>query len=923
MVFLSYVVVSIVYFGKDIYEGKLLLFADAFFYDYPIRLYYADNLINHKGLHLWLPYEYLGMPILGILQSGILYPLNWLYFFFPAAYVFNLNFIIHYVLAAFFTYMYARLIGIGLFPAFVSGLVFGFSGYLLGYVKSFTSLRNAATWLPLLMYLYEWLRRTGNVRYAAAASIVVALQVFAGHYQICIYTYMMLGLFVVYHAKSLKMGYRFRFIIASLSPIFVGSLIALPQLLATMELSHLSWRSGRGYEFFVQGSFDPRLSLVWLIPFANRLWSPSWVPGEATLSPPLPFFHLLAVWSLLVLRRFNVHVMFWGLVYGVALFLALGENNPFYKLFYYVPVYNLFRIPFRHLLEHNFAIAILGAIALDRLSLARKRPKSLMILVGIWMIGSIIAAIWTRSLFHNDVVGSQATMETFIVYVLFILWICFLPYSTRTRSYIAMFILCFLVVFCGHKLDSFRQNDPWVYNNVYHFDNPFFVHLKSGLPSIYEVNHLVNDSVFEVIRKTTPYERSAFITSHPTLYNIPSKVHTINGYDPLIIKSTAELLDMRYGVTSSNWKGLLLNNTILSLLNVRYVLIPRERSDEYDIILKGVRAVFSLPTFRYITLSGGNWDSINSTRVEKEFHLSSPDGHSVSMIYQPISVKANTWYLICLRAKVLGGVSSSVLSVDFYGYNYDFAEQQLDIDSSEIKSEYKSFFGIINTGNDVPPDVTLRIFTFSKSPVLVKDIELREFDHLSPPVMSVESKHVSEVPVYKKVYENEHWLMYENTNCIPRAFAVEGLDLVTDISEVKKKLVSLELNPLKTAMVFPHDLAKIGRTEFTSGTVRIIDHDTDRIVISANFEAGPGFVVLSEQFYPGWIALIDGRRASVYQVHGVLRGVVVPQGVHTIVFIYQPFHIYTATIIGTLVFLCMVFLVLSPPQQVKNSCRFR
>ena len=49
-----------------------------------------------------------------------------------------------------------------------------------------------------------------------------------------------------------------------------------------------------------------------------------------------------------------------------------------------------------------------------------------------------------------------------------------------------------------------------------------------------------------------------------------------------------------------------------------------------------------------------------------------------------------------------------------------------------------------------------------------------------------------------------------------------------------------------------------------------------------------GTVVLSDTYYPGWIALVDGNAASVERVYDVLRGIRVAPGEHTIVFQYKP-----------------------------------
>ncbi|MCL6446984.1 MAG: YfhO family protein, partial [Armatimonadetes bacterium] len=141
-----YILLSVFYFAVPILKGELIVPGDSLVQYYPLRLFYS---LSHYLDLLWLPYQFLGLPFLGTLQTGLLYPLNFLYFLIPAPFVFNFNIILHYALAAFFTFLYARLLGVRVFPAFMAGLVFGFSGFLMAH-KGHISMVNAAVWLPLL-----------------------------------------------------------------------------------------------------------------------------------------------------------------------------------------------------------------------------------------------------------------------------------------------------------------------------------------------------------------------------------------------------------------------------------------------------------------------------------------------------------------------------------------------------------------------------------------------------------------------------------------------------------------------------------------------------------------------------------------------------------------------------------------------------
>jgi uncharacterized membrane protein YfhO len=47
-------------------------------------------------------------------------------------------------------------------------------------------------------------------------------------------------------------------------------------------------------------------------------------------------------------------------------------------------------------------------------------------------------------------------------------------------------------------------------------------------------------------------------------------------------------------------------------------------------------------------------------------------------------------------------------------------------------------------------------------------------------------------------------------------------------------------------------------------------------------------LVLSEMYYPGWIAEVDGNRTGIYRADFCLRSLVVPHGKHRIEVRYEP-----------------------------------
>jgi len=59
---------------------------------------------------------------------------------------------------------------------------------------------------------------------------------------------------------------------------------------------------------------------------------------------------------------------------------------------------------------------------------------------------------------------------------------------------------------------------------------------------------------------------------------------------------------------------------------------------------------------------------------------------------------------------------------------------------------------------------------------------------------------------------------------------------------------------------------------------------------------------MSENYAPGWIALVDGRRMPIYDAYTVLRGVVVGPGKHTLEMRYRPLSVEAGAIATLLAF---------------------
>ncbi len=128
---------------------------------------------------------------------------------------------------------------------------------------------------------------------------------------------------------------------------------------------------------------------------------------------------------------------------------------------------------------------------------------------------------------------------------------------------------------------------------------------------------------------------------------------------------------------------------------------------------------------------------------------------------------------------------------------------------------------------------------------------------------------------------------------LPRARAVHETATVSHLSALEPLLNSPEFDPARTVALIGSAPA-LERCE--SGRVDIATYAPNRVRIKARMGCR-GMVVLSDTFYPGWRAYVDGRETPIWEAYGAVRGVVVESGQHEIEFRYRPVSVYGGAVL--------------------------
>ncbi|WPR75831.1 hypothetical protein [Algoriphagus sp. NG3] len=118
-----------------------------------------------------------------------------------------------------------------------------------------------------------------------------------------------------------------------------------------------------------------------------------------------------------------------------------------------------------------------------------------------------------------------------------------------------------------------------------------------------------------------------------------------------------------------------------------------------------------------------------------------------------------------------------------------------------------------------------------------------------------------------------------------------------------------ELGKINTKNQATINTAEFGEVSAGSGIITHTSYAPNELKYQAEMSKG-GLAVFSEIYYPvGWKATIDGEEAEILRTDYLLRGLILPEGTHEIVFKFEP-KSYTATKTPMIIFQYLIVLSL-------------
>lgn len=150
--------------------------------------------------------------------------------------------------------------------------------------------------------------------------------------------------------------------------------------------------------------------------------------------------------------------------------------------------------------------------------------------------------------------------------------------------------------------------------------------------------------------------------------------------------------------------------------------------------------------------------------------------------------------------------------------------------------------------------------------------------------------------------------LYENMDALPRLFIAHNTETITSPDSILAKIDNSDFDPRKTIILEkPTPLKNPSAASADTGQDKadFVYYSPDEINIST-YSPNPGMLFLSEMYYPGWKAYVDGSPAEIYQTDYLFRSVYIDKGRHTIKMVFDPDDFREGKIITTTTLLLLI-----------------
>lgn len=553
----------------------------------------AGDIASQGYLPLWNKFDWSGTPLMAGFNAGFYLPSSWLYIVLPSQIAWGITQAIPYFLAGLGFYRLMREYEITKFSATVGGLVFAYSGVMVGqgvHLDMITGI-SLAPWMLLCTKRIIEDNSYNKLAYSLSLAFLYCMVVLAGAPEAMLDELIMLIVFAIVELIRFRDQFLRKVLFLCLAGLIALGLSAA-QWIPGLAFQRISQRSAPTLSFVSFGSYAPQYFFSLVAPFLFGGPGAFNVPGYfgpfnweeviiySTIGPVIALFSTVAR---LIKRTLQSELIPYFAMAVVSVLLALGGHTPLESLLYHLPLYGKQRLSGRNILVFDTSIIVFFTFWLDRI--LKGSQKSRLKLALLTFSPSVLITV-----LYLAFIAKPVQVERFFKASANPLY---LTKSLELEIYLIQLVVALVAGFCYYKAASgtltTRRSKQFIvatvlidllaFNIFGTFGTPSYLDIfRSTSPQMELVHSAIGSNYRFALYNPNLYSYSQTMAYGQPNLNIAADNMSIQGYSSLSLKNYQEATGSHAQATL-NPKLLaspLVNQlaTKLILTNWRYLIEP-------------------------------------------------------------------------------------------------------------------------------------------------------------------------------------------------------------------------------------------------------------------------------------------------------------------------------------------------------------
>lgn len=841
---------------------------------------FKQNVLSSGELPLWNKFLAGGIPL-----TDSITPLLLLTFLPLQGYVYVL-YIGLLALGATYLYLYLAEIKCSMFAAACISTCYLLSVHLGGMRKSHFSIILTIVMFPIIMYYIERYFSVRKLRFLLVSSVCMALQFYIGFLQYIVYGDIYLFIYLLAYGFHYRMNLKTMLLHGAAWGFSYLGLISFRLIPMLYQQSYyaLSGSAGTDYNTFLSFSIHPMKIIMMIFPkffgesgYIQPLgaFSSSEFDIEIFLGFPIFILLIIGIWT--GIKEFRVRFSLCTMVVTF-LYASMGANPVIAKVVYQLPYLGDFRCASRILYLFIFSSFIISAICLtkfENIELSKKATQYFSIpsiVLFLFMAGALLIVLMGTFIVNGLDSDAYNRVKSYIrqFYAQDLCYICVFVLAVVTLYYIAKKrrsvwkagISGIVAVLTILQTVPYSSETPYVSIAAVQPSDPTGQAIAQEIGeykvwSAIDSNSLRQENTFLAYNAASTYETNslnAYISfNNPDLYSMLT-LGAVAPANASQLLSGSPCLDM----------NLKFQNSLLSMLGVKYIIDTSDR-----IVNDNVFIEFE-----------------NSSVCYEDEIIKFPDSNGeLALLAEPIQIEPRTYYKVSFEYDV---TQPEVWIFDFWGDGgYDFPEQDAYMTLSPEGNHCT--FMLYSGDSDLYTNHIWRIQSYSDV-----GYEIRNF--------KIEKMNISYTGSYTQWNPDINPKVYINHNARDILYIPDAIQHIENDEQIYTNNIELDLDTVNYMEEQP------SRTLTPQSTILSNVKFHYNYITADIMTEEDTFVNFSECYYPGWTAYVDNVETEIYKVNGVIMGMEVPKGTHTIQFSYEPKDLK----IGAFMTIATAFIMIAP-----------